>query len=278
MIALERIATLDVAAASGMCRIGDELVVVADDELTLHRYGLDGSVRGRIVLLPGSLPDEARARKRAKPDFEALTALPDGSLLAIGSGSAAGRDRAAWIDRAAGSARLVDLGPLYAALRERIEPLNVEGACAMGDSLVLFTRRTGRAGANTLVRLDLEATVAQLASGRLDLGLVRGLEPVELLSVGDAPLGFTDAAPWRGGALYVAAAEVTDDPVEDGACVGCELGWIDPDGRVAWREPVEPCVKLEGITVDPDGVLHAVADGDDRAVLAPLFLARLPAG
>ena len=278
MIVLERIATLDVAAASGLCRIGDELIVVADDELTLHRYGLDGSVRGRIVLLPGSLPDEARARKRAKPDFEALTALPDGSLLAIGSGSAPGRDRAAWIDLAAGAARIVDLEPLYAALRGRIEPLNVEGACAAGDSLLLFTRRTGRAGENTLVRLDLGATLAALAAGRLDPALLQGVEPVELLFVGGAPLGFTDAAPWRGGALYAAAAEVTDDPVEDGACVGCELGWIDPDGRVAWREPVEPCVKLEGITVDPDGLVHVVADGDDRAVLAPLFRARIPTG
>jgi hypothetical protein len=275
VISLERIATLDVAAASGLCRIGDELIVVADDELTLHRYGLDGSVRGRAVLLPGALPDEPRARKRAKPDFEALTALPDGSLIAFGSGSAPGRERAAWIDLASGSARVVDLGPLYAALRERVRPLNVEGTCAVGDSLLLFTRRTGRAGDNTVVRLDLDATLSALAAGRLDPGLVRGVEPVELFSVGGAPLGFTDAAPWRGGALYAAAAEVTDDPVEDGACVGCELGWIGPDGRVVWREPALPCVKLEGITIDPDGVIHAVADGDDRAVLAPLFRARI---
>jgi hypothetical protein len=275
VIILERIATLDVAAASGLCRIGDELIVVADDELTLHRYGLDGSARGVIALLPGSLPDEARARKRAKPDFEALAALPDGRLLAVGSGSAPGRERAAWIDLAAGVARIVDLVPLYAALRGRIDPLNVEGACVVGDALLLFTRRTGRAGENTLVRLDLDATLAALDAGRLDAALVRGVEPVELPHVGGAPLGFTDAAPWRGGALYAAAAEVTDDPVEDGACVGCELGWIDPGGRVAWREPVEPCVKLEGITVDPDGVVHVVADGDDRAVLAPLFRATI---
>jgi hypothetical protein len=276
VIALNRIATLDVAAASGLALVGDELVVVADDELTLHRYGRDGQPRGCVPLFAGALPDEPRARKKAKPDLEALAALPDGRLFAIGSGSKRTRDRGALVS----GERVVevDLAPLYDALRGEFDRLNVEGGCVLGDHLALLTRRTGRRGRNALVRLDLRALLAALDSSapRLDAALLVGVQEVELGSVSGTPLGFTDAATWGDGILFAAAAEVTDDPVDDGACVACELGWMDREGTVRHREAVDPCAKLEGITVD-GARLYAVADADDRASLAPLFTAELPA-
>lgn len=274
MIALDHIATLDVAAASGLVLVGDELVVIADDELMLSRYGLDGKPRGRTRLFAGSLPDEPRARKLAKPDLEALALLPDGRLLALGSGSAPGRDRAALVSGE--QVTELDLGPLYGALRERFDRLNIEGACVLGDRLVLLTRRTGRQGRNALVRLDLAATMAVLASRRLDAGLVVDVLDVELGAVNGTPLGFTDAAPWGDGLLFAAAAEVTDDPVEDGACAGCVIGWLDRDGAVRHSLQVDPRVKLEGMAAGPDRRLFAVADADDRARLAPLFAGLLP--
>jgi hypothetical protein len=279
VIALERIAALDVAAASGLVLAGDELVVIADDELALSRYGRDGQPRGRTPLFDGSLPDEPRARKRSKPDLEALAALPDGRLFALGSGSAPARDRGALV-RGGEGAREVDLAPLYGALRGRVDRVNVEGACVLGDELILLTRRTGRSGRNAMVRLDLGRALAALdrAAPRLDPSLVVAVQDVELGSRCGTPLGFTDAAAWRGGLLFAVAAEVTDDPLQDGACVACEIGWLDRDGAVHRREPVEPCVKLEGIAVDggAEPRLFAVADADDRAVPAPLFVARLP--
>lgn len=275
MIGLERIGTLDVAAASGLVVVGDELVVIADDELVLSRYGGAGEPRGRVTLFGGALPDEPAARKRAKPDLEALALLPDGRLLALGSGSAAGRDRAVLVDGA--GVRAIDLAPLYEELRARFEPLNVEGAAVLGGELLLLTRRTGRQGRNAIARLDLAAAIGALARGRLEASLLLAVDEVELGAVDGTPLGFTDAAPWRGGLLYAAAAEVTDDPVLDGACVGCELGWMDATGAVRARRPVDPCVKLEGIAVRGDRLV-AVADSDDRARPAPLFAAEVPAG
>lgn len=272
MLALQQIATLDVSAASGLALRGDELVVIADDELALSRYALDGTPRGRTTLFPGALPDEARARKLAKPDLEALAALQDGRLLALGSGSAPARDRAALIDDA--GAIEIDLAPLYDELRQRFDRLNVEGACASRDEMILLTRRTGRQGRNTLVRLDLARLQTALERRVVDAGLLLGIEEIDLGSVSGTPLGFTDAAAWRGGLLFAAAAEVTDDPVDDGACVGCQIGWMDETGVVRHREPVVPCVKLEGIAVADDR-LYAVADADDRSRPAPLFSAVL---
>jgi hypothetical protein len=278
VIPLNHIATLDVAAASGLALVGDELLVVADDELTLHRYGRDGQPRGLVPLFEGELPAEPRARKKAKPDLEALTMLPDGRLLALGSGSKKSqrRDRGALVS----GDRVVelDLAPLYNALRGDFDRLNVEGACVLGDNFALLTRRTGRRGRNALVRLDLRALLAALdaSAPRLDAALLVGVDDLELGAVRGTPLGFTDATPWEGGILFTAVAEVTDDPVDDGACVACELGWMDRTGAIHHCEQVDPCAKLEGIAVD-GARLYAVADADDRATLAPLYTADLPA-
>jgi len=156
MIALERIATLDVSAASGLAIVGDRLVVIADDELSLSRYDRGGRPCGRVRLFAGELPAEPGPRKLAKPDLEALAALPDQRLLALGSGSTKHRDRAAAID---GDAVVeVDLGPLYDALRDRLDRLNVEGAAvgragrSCSDSWCGSPRRSRREPRSTCPR------------------------------------------------------------------------------------------------------------------------------
>src|SRR5688572_16229664 len=275
IVGLSRIAQLDVSAASGLVVDRDALAVIADDELHLVRYGRDGSRRESVRLFGGSLPEEPRARKRAKPDLEALTLLPDGRLFALGSGSTDARDRGAVI--AGRSVQQVALAPLYDALRSRFDRLNLEGAATLGHHLVLLSRRTGARGRNALVRLELGGVLAALDRPQpvLEPGLLVDIVDVDLGAVDGTPLGFTDATPISGGLLFAAAAEVTDDPVDDGATMGCILGFIAADLRLrsTWR--VQPCAKIEGIAVD-DGRLLAVADADDRDAPAPLFAAPLP--
>lgn len=275
MIELHRIATLGVSAASGLVRRGDELVVVADDEVGLHRYGLDGTPRGDLPMFDAVLPDDPVARKRAKPDLESLVMLPDGRLLAIGSCSKAGRDRAVLVDGRA--VTHVDLAPLAGALASSFDRLNVEGAVVLGRHFVLLTRRTGRQGRNALVRLDLARVLASLSSAAcID---ARALVDVVDVALGDehgVPYGLTDGATVGNGMIVSAVAEATDDPVDDGACVGCIVARLDVDGRLLARWPTSPRAKLEGIAIADDGCLFAVADADDRGVLAPLFRARLP--
>jgi hypothetical protein len=53
---------------------------------------------------------------------------------------------------------------------------------------------------------------------RYDLGTMDGV-----------PLGFTDAALWRGGTLYTAAAEDSPDAVRDGRVAGTVVGVVDAD-------------------------------------------------
>ena len=65
------------SAASGMVVCGSALYVVADDAQCLGVFDLGGAGPGRLIpLIAGDLPRDAAARKKLKPDFEILLALP----------------------------------------------------------------------------------------------------------------------------------------------------------------------------------------------------------
>jgi len=283
-VALTEVATLDVAAPSGLV-IDDEgaLCVVADDELTLRRYGSDGRPRGRVTLFAGDapLPEEPAARKRRKPDLEALARLPGGRLLALGSGSTAARRRGALVEPD-GAVRVVALGPLYDALAARLPELNIEGATVAGGVLLLFQRGNGAGAASAVVRLTLAAVEEALARGApLDASMIDAVAVVELGALAGCALGFTDATPLDrsdGRVLFAAAAEGGGSTYDDGAVTGSVLGLLEPDGRARLIARLAPVAKIEGIALAPDGRrLYAVADPDDPRARSPLYEATLDA-
>lgn len=279
MIALERLGTLDVSAASGCVAHGGRLYVVADDGLSLHVYDLAGRPLGGHRLFDGALPKEPKARKKAKPDLEALALLPDGSLLALGSGSSERRNRGASIhlqhDRT--DVRLVELGSLYERLAREFAELNVEGVAVHGGSLVLAQRGNGAKRENALIHLDLAVALEGIASGRLAAEAITAIHPLALGELDGVPLSITDLAPALDGTLrFSAAAEDTDDPYLDGVCTGSVVGILGEGGRIEASWPLSPVIKIEGLTELPDGSFLLVADADDPAVMAPLFVARMP--
>jgi hypothetical protein len=126
-----------VSSASGVARRGDFVYVIGDDLLFLGVYRLSDASPGSLRRV---LPDPEHGAE-GKPDLEVLTVLPPfakhpfGALLGLGSGSGPRRDRGFVVALAAdGSLRheptVIDLGPLYRLLSERIDELNIEGACA----------------------------------------------------------------------------------------------------------------------------------------------------
>jgi hypothetical protein len=266
MITLERVATLTVSAASG-CVVHDGLVhVVADDDASLHSYTLDGALKRALPLFPDAMPADAKARKKVKPDLEALAVLPDGALLAIGSGSSDRRTRAALIHGDA--VTVIDCGALFARLSRDFEQLNIEGLAVQGGQLVLGQRGNGAKRENALIRLDLKRPLLSAES-------VMSIERLQLGELEGVPLSLTDLALAPDGSLrFSAAAEDTDDPYLDGDCTGSVVGALDGT-RVAWARPVSEVVKIEGLTHHSADAWLLVADADDPAVKAPLFRARL---
>jgi hypothetical protein len=277
-----------VSAAGGLVRIGRHFHVIADDCHFLARFPVSGAAPGvRVRLIDGDLPTEAKARKRAKPDFESLLRVPPtvqhprGSLLVLGSGSHPNRMRGLWlalgVDGSLGAPEPLDLSPLFCACARHLSEINVEGAVAMDGRLILFNRANTANALNAMIEFPLADAIAALAQGgnleeprirRIDLGLASGV-----------PFGFTDATRLRGDIVFSAVAEDTSNAYGDGACAGSALGMLSAGGRIKRLWPIAGSPKIEGITARTSrgGLeIHFVTDADDPDVAAALWRCQVP--
>jgi hypothetical protein len=267
-MAVTQLGSLDVSAASGLVVRDGELWVVADDERTLLRCDLAGRRLGTVALPGEPLPAARKARKKVKPDYESLCALPDGALLALGSGSRERRCQGAWVAADGATVRVIDLAALYAALP--FARVNIEGAALRGGELVLAQRLSG---ASALVFLDFGVVARELAAGRLGPASLGRVVPVTVGERAGVPLSLTDLAVDEQGVLHFsAAAEPTDDPYDDAPCVGSVVGRFDADLRPTLIAELAAPLKVEGLALDaPRRRWLMVADADDPAVPSPLL-------
>lgn len=260
------------SAASGVSWLGEDLYII-DDASTFAGIFPKGQTPGESLRLfpPVEGHDhftEAAGTKPLKPDLEVLLPLPDGSLLALGSGSR-NKGVGARIRRTRGAkifpgrkVEVLDLSALYTGLEQIQDALNVEGALAEGEGLLLFLRGNGVGGRPLLVPLR---SLAEAIEGHPCFGPA---EEVSLGDLGGVPWGFTDACRLLDGS-YLAALTAEDslDVYSDGAVGGSILydvqqkeliPILDENGR-----PFSG--KLEGICPDPrrPGCLLGVTDPDD---------------
>jgi hypothetical protein len=254
-------------AGSGLVRYREELLLVQDDAYMVAWLDPQSRpIRARFVALgqdSGPLP------KRRKPDFEAAALLPDGRVLAMGSGSGPARRSFLLLDPRTDAFAIRDAGPVYDAVAQALGgAVNIEGVVPRPDGLLLFNRGNS-AGGNAVVRVgvrvDAPSTCTIMAVARWQLGDLAGVSrPV--------PLGFTDAEQGPDGQLwYLAAAEDTSDPVADGQVLGSVIGVLGADAG-SWTPILEADGtpsrrKFEGLVLDPDGTggwLVTDADDPDR--------------
>ena len=280
------------SAASGLVYRAGNFYVVADDELQLGIFTSDMQRPGiTAALLDGELPLDAKARKRAKPDFETLTWLPPsasqpwGALLALGSGSRANRMLGVQLafdgsGAPGGSPRPFDCTPLYGELEREFGIVNIEGAVVQNDRLLLLQRGNKADGVNALVRLDLESFRSHSARELLDATALLDIQRCDLGAIDGVALGFTDAICLPDGQLLaLAVAEDTDDPYADGATLGCRICRFDDRNVLQAQTELLAPAKTEGIALwneAPEGPqLVFVTDADDPAVPSLLLAAPL---
>jgi hypothetical protein len=284
-------------AASAVRRWRRRLVVIQDD---INAIAV-GSSELADPLEPWLLPrgeagrrrfDDALGNKRHKLDLEAATVLPDGRLLALGSGSSKAREHLVIVETD-GRTALRGAAALYAQLRREKafsgSELNIEGAVVQGDVLRLFQRGNGKLSdglspVSAVGDLPLAAFLAWLDGGAAAPALKR-IAVVDLGSVSGVPLGFTDATVLASGEIaFVACAERSPDVTRDGEVLACRLGMLKDDYSVRLHDIVDeagaPCTsKLEGIEVRPgdDGSFDVVADVDrhDRPALGAVLRTHL---
>lgn len=270
VLALRQLATLRLSAASALVCQGQSLWLLADDALVLQRYSLSGDWQAEQILLPGTLPVDAKQRKPLKPDFEALLSLPDDRLLALGSGSTERRCRGCLVE--ADSVRVIDLSPLYQALAGHFQELNIEGGVVCRGQLLLAQRGNGRGRENAVVLLDLSRVLRDLENGQLSAATLLQIVPLQLPELDGVPLSLTDLSVAPSGALYFSAtAEATESSYLDGACIGSVLGCLDEHLAIVELTLLRPAVKIEGLAFQADGRPLLVADADDPAIASPLF-------
>jgi hypothetical protein len=259
------------SAASGVAWLGDDLLVV-DDASTFAGVFPQGKTPGMpLRLLPAveghDYFTEAAATKKIKPDIEVLAPLPDGTLLAMGSGSRnRGVGERRWRTKAAKISSLqqieiFDLTALFEALTRWQEQLNLEGAVASQEGLLLFLRGNGIGG---------RPAIAEVKSWRDMLGghsEIVSFREVTLPTIGGCASGFTDACRLPNGDILAAlSAEASPDVYADGAVAGSALYDVQ-------KEKVLPLLnqdgspfreKLEGICPRGDSLdLFGVTDPDD---------------
>lgn len=294
-----------VRAGSGITWWSGRLAVVQDDTafvaLVDPATGLAEAIALPVADGVRQFGDD-RGNKRRKPDLEAVLTLPDGRLLAFGSGSTPARERLLVMGDD-GLPRWVDASPLYRALRaERAfsgSELNIEGAALVGDRVRLFQRGNGAVTGevqpvNATVDLALGELLGAIGRWAVDPGAeggvaLRSVTPYALGALDGVALGFTDATAWPGSrpgrVAWLAAAEDSPDTYRDGACAGSALGFIDADGAVGHQalrgaDGSLRRVKAEGIVFDRDDATLAwvVLDLDDPARPSELCAVRVVSG
>lgn len=283
-----------VRAASAIRRIGTRLVIVQDDVNALAV--IDGLTGTTVPLLLPAGPagsrtfDDLRGNKSMKLDLEGCVRLPDGRLVALGSGSSPMRERLVVLPVGQGAVpTLVDAASLYANLRshadQRHTELNIEGAVVQGTWLRLMQRGHGKRRSamwNAVLDLSLADFVGWLDGRRGEAPHLRRILDVDLGTVSGVPFGFTDATVTSHGRLaFLACAEDSVDVRTDGPVLGCRFGWLATDGRTATmtdvldRDGRPTALKLEGIEAceDNENEFQVVADMDrpeDPSLLATL--------
>jgi hypothetical protein len=279
-----------VAAGSGIVRLPANDIVVADDELYVASFPRSGAPGTMHRVFPGTLPADNKARKKVKPDIEAV-ALAHGAtkLLGLGSGSTDQRTRGfvQALDSSGlptGTPRILDLTDLYKRIDHDVAgTLNIEGVVVHGGDALLFHRGNSKGGRNAIARVAAARLLAGSESEKVDGSALRGVVPYELGSIDGVPLTFADACGLPDGRIiFLASAEDTDSAHNDGPIVGTAVGIIGADGALGKMWNIEgPPRKLEGIDVSfaADGApqMALVSDHDDPKIPAELLRATLPA-
>lgn len=284
-----------VSAASGIVIAGQHVYVAADDQLCLACFKLDDNEPGEwLRLFPGVLPSEHAARKKVKPDLEAICVLPanvhahEQALLVVASGSKEWRFNSCLLPldrhgKITGEPLPLNFSALFQFLKTKVTKLNIEGVCVYKETLLLANRGNSKHGDNAIIGLDLSKFIHQAYdTHNIDGNCFSFVHHNELGDLKNVPLSFTDLCTLSSGQIiYCAAAESTEDDYFDGPCAGSALYVGDGSFQNLRKEILDTSLKVEGVCARPgqnsrtDVELILVTDGDADASIATMLSASL---
>lgn len=275
------------SSASGLVKVGENFIVVADDELSLGLFPLESEKAGTLLqVFPGELPSEHKPRKKQKPDLEAVFMMKgfktpeDKVLICIPSGSKSHRSRGCVVEitesgELNSAAKECDFSALFAVLEQSLPDLNIEGAVVRSETLLLFQRGNSSLIHNAVIQIDLQAFKKDLRTSKIGPSCLVGIRFYDLGELSGVPLSFTDAAITSSDQiLFLAAAEATDNTFDDGDFRGAVLGALNSDLALKTILPLNVSAKPEGLWIETKGqtqIGYVVTDADDASIASELF-------
>ena len=287
---IEEPAPTGVKAASGLVKSGNDFYVIADDELSLFQFNFEGETHmNSVPLVSGTLSEDPKARKKQKPDWEALVKLEltdrQNVLLAIPSGSTENRMTGAFVKLTLSNqvdknqnVTQVDFSKVYASLLKTIPELNIEGACVFKNQLKLFQRGNGLSGINAVIDIDLAGFCHDLTNSLpIDAKHILAIHNYNLGHLNGYKLDFTDACALDDTIWFLAVAEASQSTYDDGQYHGAILGCLDANGKETARYEIDCAAKPEGLWVEADGQrlsFYIVTDADSSTIFASIYFGK----
>lgn len=267
-----------IASASGIEVTEQGIFVMSDDAEYLYQLDEDWNIEQKFRVASQVLPlGSGRIPKLEKPDFEAMAALPDGSLMLFGSGSVSPqRDSVVIVQPSSGGVQRFSMANFYEEIKKAAQlpdaALNLEAA-AIHDGQIYFFNR----GINLMAYCPLEALLSHLKTGTVCP--TPHIDWVELPKAEGSIVGFSGATtvPGCGLALFTATVEHTDNWVDDGEVGGSWIGCMTfPTGEATPYQPLaipvtaqqgDWLIKVESVAITKNpapGVYHLllVTDSD----------------
>lgn len=254
-------------AASGLVHLGSNYFVIADDELELGIISEDESESQLLSLLPGKLPSDPKKRKKEKPDFEVLMYLADEAsnwqgLVAIPSGSKDNRNRAVFIPltskyQLSGQSPIIfSMSPIFNELKRQFTDINIEGSFVKGEDWYLIHRGNSNNDTNRIFRFSKQVLINFILSDSSknefsSLKDNRYLKDFTELDIGywdDVKLTLTDVTLFENRIYFLASAEDTDNPIDDGEIKGSIFGEVTIDNQIITKARFKS-QKLEGLSI-----------------------------
>ncbi len=288
-----------IVSASGLVRIDNRVVIVADDEFHLAQFDLKSNQPGTwIKLLPGALASNYKERKKQKPDLETITHIhpgahaADGALLVVPSMSRPNRITGAMLRLEKNvivneSPVPIDFSDIQKKLAESINGLNVEGMAIAEKVTKIFHRGSKKKGKSVVIELDTKAFLHDLYDTHKPMSAcIATLREYNLGEIDGVDLEFTDAVSMPDGRIiFLATAEATDDEYKDGASLGSALGIMAANGDIEQIIRITGREKFEGIcanyvSIEPSKASTAnnlelllVSDTDNEKIPSNLYRA-----
>lgn len=243
-----------VRSSSGIAWIGSRFVVVQDDANFIAFVDSNKENVTSVSLPAGESGkrqfDDLRGNKKFKMDLESCVIVShEGKdlLLTFGSGSNAFREKIVVLGDLMGTPRpdVYNTSELYAMLRSTKEfaggEMNIEGAVFIDKKIRLFNRGNGAASkgndpVNSSCDLDWISLHTYLMNPNEKPPVPENIIRYDLGSLGDLPLGFTDATNCNGKLFFSAAAEDSPDAQSDGKVTGSVLGFFDAQNKPLWTQ------------------------------------------